>query len=252
MSKRTLLFAGILLILTISLADVALAWPIYNLTVDKHFEEVFTYWGQSDWGLPGCEWYWYEGTMVHMTVYEWDWLDWNGLGVHQGQKPFGWGQAPYVFDPLPEADWDAINFAWSGRIDGAFGTWQANLGVDLWWDVVYEGQTEVAEMNIWFYQNGLLSVGVGQRGLEGRKDGGHKWQRMYYHRSQMLEDAWTTISVEVKPELAWFKDNTKEAHYKYGEWYLRDIDSWLEIWAGPAGGNSNYDIDYLNLVYWDS
>jgi hypothetical protein len=218
--------------------------PYYYVyaTKDNNIQQGFTYWGQSSWGKGGTSWTWDGSTKVTMSVSSGSGA-WNGIGLFQGSKPFGWGDAPNKFTPHTM---DTV--AWTGKVVTVGGL-QANLGVDLWFNVNYGSTSKIAEIYVLFYSAGWSALNTGAKSLVQQSSGGNTWAFETYHYAQMGIGTAQTYQVSISNEVNWCKQAlTSDPVYKNGVWNVRAIDSHFEVYSGSV----KYELDYCALWYYVS
>lgn len=116
-----------------------------------------SYWTQSTWNKgTGSYDYKFEDGMLTMRV---DSDSWGGVGVFQGQKPFGWGESTNVFNPVLVQN--NLRVYWRGKplsFRAVTLQSQTSLGVDFWFEVEGQNERKVAEIYVFFYQQGISSL----------------------------------------------------------------------------------------------
>jgi len=206
-------------------------WHLAN--TDFEVVEQETHWAKSHWGdLSNIHWYFGFFGKPYMTMT--DKAGWNGVGLFQGRKPFGWGTAPWEFEEVVETK--TQRFDWRGMKDYSNLRWlnidaQTNIGIDVWFRVEHpELGNATAEIFIFFDMNGMGSLGVGSHFFHTSSvEGQGTWMFMMYHHTQMTNDVWKEVTdLNLNEQIQYFKKYCGNPYMSQSTFYTIGIDCLLE------------------------
>jgi len=220
---------------------------------DPDFDAGFPdFWVVSVWNQSRIEYSsGYEGGRVSFSLKSEDLGRWSGLGAFQGSKPYGWQASPKGFSPV-RVDGGNLTLLWKGRIDGwaAFHgpVSQVNLGVDLWFEAETVEGRKIAEIYVYFYQVGSLTlplktpVTVVQRStLEPRVD--QAWVYMMVHWEQLTRGADSSFSLSLDKLVDDLRATSPDHSFRGAPIRLTGVDAIMEV----IGGEASFTLDYCGI-----
>lgn len=237
-----------MMFLTTTLTAPVLA-STFSLIEDPSYECYLDEWGKSYTWLGNVYWWWYSSDNGYWKVKLDDSSKWNHVGLFQGTAPFGWGQAPHYWD-WPGIHEDTPQYMyWRGMLDYShlwWGHWdaQTNVGVDLWFNIWHPDLGwAVAELFVFFDQNGMFSHSIGSWWDQYRSDDGHSWWEICHHEGNLKDDEYKSFYVDVDALIDEAKSHISNPYYRESTWYLCDVLNCLE-------GKKAEAVAYFQYLYY--
>lgn len=209
-------------------------------------------WVGSVWNQSRIEYtYGYEAGRVSLSLKSEDLGQWSGLGVFQGSKPYGWQTSPERFEPV-RIDGEDLMLSWEGRLD----SWvpfqgpmsQVNLGVDLWFEVDTSEGRKIAEIYVYFFQGGGVSLPlktpitiVQQAASDPRPD--EAWVYMMVHWEQLTRGADSSFSLSLDGLVDDLRATSPDHSFRDASVTLTGVDCIIEV----IGGEASFTLDYCQV-----
>lgn len=207
-------------------------------------------WGLSLWSKSQAysHAYTHDGvSAVTFQLEEREDFGWGGIGAYQGRKPFGWGDAPHIFSPIPISN-KSVYVVWKGKINNLTVPQgnpmsQCSVGVDLWFEVESPDGIRIAEIFIFFYQQGVVSQPEGVSVPITRSETGTpSWRYLLHHHSQMEIGQTAEYTVAINGLIDTLKNSSLD--YQQSTFRLIGVDCHMEVMHCQA----SYTLDFCDIL----